>query len=472
MIKTASINSDTSFHKKIWAVYLLSGFQSLAFSGIIILIVPLSFLFWPNDPYHALEMGILISILFWISSIGGLLFGILIDKQSRKLLLFIISLFRGMSIFMLGFAIAGKGIETWTYFLVFIIIFGFFAGGAWPAIVSLSNDIIPKEHRSRFFGILGILWSLFNTFGFIFASIAFQFGYWRAFFWIIGLSIVIAGINLYIQIKEPKRGAQREELSDILKDDSIKYDFKIDRKLTRKTMLSKTNKVALFEGISTNILMGSVVLMILPYIQTEPHNLSPLFTGIYMAIFGLTGGLLGRLYLAKLSDKLCADHPIRRIYFVILALSIGITSFAVVFFLPLPHLTKAQGKDIFFVFTLPVIWIMGALFFTSSTISSLYLTNQAPILQEINLPEAQGKIASWNQLLERIGFGIGPILVGILLTISYLNYQFTIIIIVLFIIPGILLWTLALKWYPQDSNDINMILKERAEILKSRNKSL
>jgi len=29
-----------------------------------------------------------------------------------------------------------------------------------------------------------------------------------------------------------------------------------------------------------------------------------------------------------------------------------------------------------------------------------------------------------------------------------------------------------LKWYPQDSNDIKMILKERAEILKSRNKSL
>lgn len=153
---------------------------------------------------------------------------------------------------------------------------------------------------------------------------------------------------------------------------------------------------------------------------------------------------------------------------MILALSIGISSFVIVFFLPLPHLTKDQGNDIFFLFTLPMIWIMGALFFTSSTISSLYLTNQAPVLQEINLPEAQGKISSWNQLLERIGFGIGPILVGILLTISGLNYQFTIIIVVLFIIPGILLWILALKWYPQDSIEIKKILRERAEILKVR----
>ncbi len=465
MIKT---KSGSSFHRKIWSVYLLSGFQSLAFSGIIILIVPLSFLFWPEDPYHALEMGIMISILFFLSSIGGILFGILIDKYARKLILFIISIFRGFSIFMLGFAIEGKGMETWRYFLVFVIIFAFFAGGAWPAIVSLSNDIIPKEQRSRFFGFLGILWSLFNTGGFIFASLAWTFGAWRLFFWIIGISITIAGLTLYIQIKEPKRGAQREELSAILKDNTIKYDFKIDKQLMRKTMFSKTNKVALLEGISTNILMGSVVLMILPYIQTEPHNLSPLFTGIYMAVFGLTGGLLGRLYLARVSDKYCANHPIRRIYFVILALGIGMSSFVIVFFLPLPHLTTEQGKDIPFLFTMPMIWIMGALLFTSSTISSLYLTNQAPILQDINLPEAQGKISSWNQLLERIGFAIGPILVGILLTMTALNYQFTIMIVILFIIPGILLWTLALKWYNEDANEIKNILKERAEILKSR----
>ncbi len=462
MIKTKS------FHKKIWSVYTLSGFQSLAFSGIIILIVPLSFLFWPKDPYHALEMGILISILFFLSSIGGILFGILIDKYARKLMLFIISIFRGLSIFMLGFAIEGKGMETWTYFLVFVIIFAFFAGGAWPAIMSLSNDMIPKEQRSRFFGILGILWSLFNTAGFIFASLAWTFGAWRVFFWVIGISIMIAGLTLYIQIQEPKRGALREELSDVLKDNSIKYDFKIDKKLMRKTMFSKTNKVALFEGISTNILMGSIIILILPYIQTEPHNLSPFFTGLYMAIFGLTGGLLGRLYFARVSDKYCANHPIRRIYFVILALSIGMSSFVIVFFLPLPHLTVEQGKNVPFLFTLPIIWIMGALLFTSSTISSLYLTNQAPIIQDINLPEAQGKISSWNQFLERIGFAIGPILVGILLTMSSLNYQFTIMIVILFIIPGILLWTLALKWYTQDADNIKNILKERAEILKSR----
>ncbi len=84
------------------------------------------------------------------------------------------------------------------------------------------------------------------------------------------------------------------------------------------------------------------------------------------------------------------------------------------------------------------------------------------------MPEAQGKIASWNQLLESIGYGAGPLIVGILLSISGGNYQLTILIIIIFVIPGIILWFLSLKWYPQDRNMIKNLLEERAEILKSQ----
>jgi len=97
----------------------------------------------------------------------------------------------------------------------------------------------------------------------------------------------------------------------------------------------------------------------------------------------------------------------------------------------------------------------------------LYMVNQAPIIQDINLPEAQGKITSYNQLLENIGLGIGPLLVGILLTLTN-NYQTVILIVLLFIIPGITLWILALRWYHQDRIEIKKILEERADTLKAR----
>ncbi|MFX1310679.1 MAG: MFS transporter [Promethearchaeota archaeon] len=463
-----SENTGISLTKTFWSLFLLGGLQSLAFGGFIVLIVPLSFLIWPNDPYHALELGILVASLFWVSSFGGVIFGILIDRFNRTVIIFIISIFRGISMIMLGFAEEGRGMQTWFYFLAYVSIFAFFAGGSWPSMVSISNDMVPKDYRSRFFGAFGIVISLFTTFGFLVASAFVQYGYWRLYFWWIGILIIIAGFIFFVHIREPKRGAQQEELIHILKDNSMKYDFQIDRKTMKKTMLSKTNIVALIEGISTNILMGSLFLLVLPYIQTEPHNLSPVFTGLFLIAFGLTGGLIGQYFLAKLSDKLAENHPISRIYFIIIALIVNVITFMVLFFIPLPHLTVEQGRNIPYLFSIPMIWIWGTFFFISSIISSLYLVNQAPLIQEINLPEAQGKITSWNQLLENIGFGAGPLIVGILLSISGVNYQLTVVIISLLIIPGILLWLLSLRWYPKDKKVVKLILEERAKVLKNR----
>lgn len=460
-------NSNFSIHGTLWSIYLLGGLQTIAYSGFTILVVPLSLIIWPDEPYHALEIGILLTILFWLSSIGGLFFGLLIDRTSRTKIIFIISIFRAFSIIMLGFAIEGKGFETWFYFLFFICIFAIFAGGSWPSIASLSNDIVPKSHRSRFFGVMGLMMGLFMTFGFLIASIFVQYGYWRQYFWGLGALILIAGIIFYYHMDEPKRGAQQEELVHILKHDDIEYDFQIDKLTLKKTMFSKTNMVALIEGVSSNILMGSIILLILPYIQTSPHNLSPIFTAVFMIVFGLTAGLIGQILFGMVSDRVCKEHPIRRIYFIIFSLSLGMITFASIFFIPLPHLTVSQGKDISFLFSLPIIWIMGMLFFTSNVIGSLFMVNQAPLIQEINLPEAMGKIVSWNQLVESVGWGLGALIVGILLVITG-NYQITILWLMLFIIPGIILWFFTLKWYPHDSKEVRLILAERAKILESR----
>jgi MFS family permease len=112
MTKPIIINSDKSYNKLIWPLYFVNGFNSIAFGGLIIIIVPLSSLFWPAEDYHALEMGILVTSLFWASSITGIIFGRIIDKYSRIKTIFVISLFRSFSMIMLGFAITGQGLTT------------------------------------------------------------------------------------------------------------------------------------------------------------------------------------------------------------------------------------------------------------------------------------------------------------------------------------------------------------------------
>ena len=115
MAKGKNTNSEKSFNRVFWPLYILNGFQSVAYGAMIVLVVPLALIIWPNDPadIHALEMGILYTTLSWSSSFAGLLFGRLIDKYSRKKIIIVISLFRGFSMFLLGFAVYGGEYGTW-----------------------------------------------------------------------------------------------------------------------------------------------------------------------------------------------------------------------------------------------------------------------------------------------------------------------------------------------------------------------
>lgn len=460
--------TSLSYNRKIWPLYFVNGFNSIAFGGIIIIIVPLSSLFWPAEDYHALEMGILVTTLFWVSSITGIVFGWIIDRYSRIKTILVISIVRSVSMIMLSFATIGQGLASWWYFFIFVFIFAFFAGGSYPAMISISNDIVPLEDRSKFFGYLSIFGSIFMMFGFLISGSLVQFGYWRFFFIIIGLAVFSAGLFFFFYVKEPKRGIQSKELQSILTDDKVQYDFKLNKAMIRKTMLSKTNITALVEGIFTNIFMGSLDMIILPYLQTPPHNVSPIVTGLFIIIFGGIGRVFGQILLARLSDKLALKNSIRRIHFIIIALVVGSVTFFLMFFVPLPFLSEGEGANIIIFFSYPAAIIMGILIFFSDGISSLYMINQPPVLQEINLPEAQAQITSWNQFLEHIGYGLGPLIAGIVITSFGQNYQISASIIALFNIPGVLLWILSTKWYPRDKQKISEILEGRAEILNAR----
>lgn len=468
MSRPNNITSEKSYNKLIWPLYFVNGFNSIAFGGLIIIIVPLSSLFWPSEEYHALEMGILVTSLFWASSITGIIFGWIIDRYSRIKLILIISVLRSLSMIMLGFATIGQGLTSWWYFFTFVLIFAFFAGGSYPAMISISNDIVPHKDRSKFFGYLSIFGSMFMMLGFLISGSLVQFGYWRFYFISIGLAVLGAGIFFFFYVKEFKRGIQSKELQTILTNDKIKYDFKLNKEMIRKTMLSKTNLTALIEGIFTNAFIGSLDMIILPYLQTPPHNVSPLVTGLFLVIFGGIGRIIGQIILARFSDKIALKNSIKRIHFIIIALIGGSLTFFLMFFVPIPFLSPEEGANIIFFFSFPSSIIMGFLILTSDSISSLYMINQPPVLQEINLPEAQAQITSWNQFLEHIGYGMGPLIAGIIITSFGQNYQISAIIITLFNIPGVILWILSTKWYPHDKQKISEILEDRAVILNAR----
>jgi MFS family permease len=151
---------------------------------------------------------------------------------------------------------------------------------------------------------------------------------------------------------------------------------------------------------------------------------------------------------------------------IVLSAIVLFTGFIFFFILPIPNMTVDQGNSIFFLLSLPTFWILGIILFIARAFLGLWNINQPPILQEINLPEAQGKISSANQFLEAIGSGTGPILAGFILLAFNQNYQVTVLITLVLGIIGALLWLFATIWINNDVSRVSNILKQREKELK------
>ena len=107
--------------------------------------------------------------------------------------------------------------------------------------------------------------------------------------------------------------------------------------------------------------------------------------------------------------------------------------------------------------------------FLAKMILTIYSINQPPILQKINLPEAQGKISSANKFLESIGSGLGPMIAGFLLINFNQNFQLTVLVSVLIGMIGCMVWLFGASSINKDIQRISSILDKRAAELKEKN---
>jgi MFS family permease len=414
-------------------------------------------------------MGILVGVYMYMMAFSGILFGVLADRYSRKYLMVITEVIFGLGYLLNGFVPQGLGMQTFIPFLSFNLMRGFAAGGIWPIINSYGNDSTTEDERSQFFGMLQALFQLFQIVGMVISAFLFQNLFWRQYFWIVGTIYILFGLLILIRGKEPKRASTHKELKGILSSENVKYEYKLNKSTIRSTVFAPTNVIALVEGIFTTVMLMIPDFLFVPYIQSEPYNFSPSASSIFMIMFGLPGGLLGSLALAKLSDKLAKRNIRNRVYMIVISI-IGLFLFYIfLFFLPLPHMTVSQGNNLGFLLSIPLIWIMGIVALIARGIVGLWNINQPPILQAINLPEAQGTISSANQFLENLGSGTGPIIAGALLAFFNSNFQLTVSITMGIGIIGALIWLLAARWINRDVERISGILKQRGIEMSNNN---
>lgn len=466
--KTEAKTGFLSVIKKLWTNILAWNAVGMTGFAFYINIIVISNIFWPGEQFHAAEIGLLIGSGAWTVAFSGLLFGYLADRYSRKNLISIIVLVYGLGMFLFCLVPDGRGLTSYSLFLTCNIFCAFFAGGLYPTLNSYVNDRAEHAERSQFFGLMGATFNVTQIVGMLIAAFLFENGLWRIYFLIFGTVIVIAGLIVTIKMKEPERGAMESMLKVTLSKSDTKYEYKLTKETFKKTILAPTNLIAFFEGIFTTILLAIPDFLLIAYLQTEPLNLSPFTVAIIMAFFGLLGGVIGSIGFAKMSDKLAKKTIAFRLVLIVICLWTIFLFYLAMFFMPLPALTPDQGRNFILVISQPIVILIGVLMFIVFAVSSLYTINQPPILQKINLPEAQGFIGSANQFLEGFGYGIGPMLAGILLFLFNQNYQITAFVTICTGIIGALLWLAAMKWINKDIDRISGILKERANELNKK----
>lgn len=455
--------------KKAWPAFVSKASYAMAISAVYLNVIIISNILWPNDFFHSGELGLMIGGAMFSTAFSGIFFGYLTDRYSRKKLYVLAITFYGVGLILSGFVPIGLGNISFYFFFGTLIFQGFFSGAFNPIESSFVNDNVEESMRSKFYGLINAIFQLAQILGMLLSSFLFQNLLWRQFYWILGMLIMFEGLLVALKAQEPKRGLQQKELQEILNSSDVEYTYHLTKETIRTTIFRNTNIIAFIEGVFTTILLAIPDFLLISYVTGPLHNVAPFTVTIFMILTGLPGAILGSLGFAKISDHLAKKNIRYRVYMIISSLVGMFGLFLIIFMLPLPNFSPIEGRNILLIFSTPELIILGILTFLAKMSSTIYFINQPPILQKINLPEAQGKISSANQFLELIGSGFGPLIAGFLLVNFNQNYQLTVLVSVLIGMIGCMAWLFGAKSINKDSQRISSILNNRASELKENN---
>lgn len=394
--------------------------------------------------------------------------GFLTDRFSRKNMLAINKIGTAAAFFLYGFIPNGSGMLGFAMAMLFTVIRELFSGFE-VMCMSYLDDTIEEEKRSAAFGLAFMFQQMFYMAACIVGAFLLRF-IWHEYFFIIGGSGIVIGIIMAVKGKESKRASERKELKGLLKLDALVYDYKITKETLKKTILSRTNFVVFIEGLFTQLMLIIPFLLFFAYVESPPYNLSPEVAALIAVVFGAPGSIIGSMVFAKASDKWGKKNVKNRIYVIIFSLICLYLICTAFFFIPLTGMTLEQGKNFFFFLSFPAHWFFSFLMLFGYMLTGLFGINQKPLIQKLNLPEAQGLVSSANSFLEIISVGIAGLVSGAILVFLNNNYQVTSLVLLLMALIGASLWFVALKNFEPDIERVSSILKERAgEIEKNEN---
>ncbi|ACL69239.1 MFS transporter [Halothermothrix orenii] len=390
------------------------------------------------------KIGIIGSAFIILGAVVSLIFGYLADKKSRKMLLAFVVLVGEIPCFLTGFEYFTR---TYEQLLILRILTGLGIGGIFPLTFSLIGDYFPAGQRGIINAMVTTAWGVGQILGQTLAGfLSGPYG-WR-------LPFIIAAVPNFVLVplfvlvaREPKRGAQEEELSEVI-EQGLEYREKIKFSDLKEIFKNKTNILGFLQGIPGSLPWGLIPFFIVPFYELHKGfsrgmaTILSLFLGIGATVGGIFGGWMGD----KIYKKSPRMLPVFNAVFILLGVIPGF------FLMGLNYGSDPGWNELI----LPLIFS-----FCTGVVVSLPAPNIKSILINVNPPEHRGTVFSIHNLTDSLGRGVGPLIGGFLVVSQ--GYQWTMYFAVFAWIPCGLIYLWMYRTIDNDLDTLRGYLKRKRE---------
>ncbi|MBN2199116.1 MAG: MFS transporter [Candidatus Aminicenantes bacterium] len=324
--------------------------------------------------------------------------GILSDRGSRKKLVL-----AGCLLFSLVSALTPlipHGRAGYALFFAGRALGGLGLGAILPAVFSMVGDAVAAARRGAAFGLVSMSMLVGRMAGFLTAGALAHT--WRTAYALVGAAGLLLALALAFA-REPRRGAQEEELRDALQA-GADYRFRIRRKDFR-TLRSVGSNIWLILNF-VDVVPGAILVFLIFKFMKDDHNMEagPVnFIVLLVMIFGALGALL----FGRLGDVLFRRDKRARV-----ALALACNALPIVFlvFFITADFRLPEGASLGQALQVPGVWVVlvsvvGAMFVNQGVNPNWYGT-----LTDVNLPEHRATMVSLASVMDMLGNALGPIL--------------------------------------------------------------
>lgn len=407
-----------------------------------------------QDTANVVPLGWVTFTFTVLSAVSMIVAGFYADRKSR-----IKICFAGCSVFCVSSALTlfvPQGQLGYVFFYITRALNGIGVGAIIPTIFSLVGDTADPKRRSTAFGFVSAAILTGRMLGFVLAgSLA---DHWRMTYFMVGVTGLILAFGL-LRIPEPKRGAQEEELHDLIVE-GAEYRFRISKEDIKKIWLNRSNFWLIVNFI--DVIPGAILIFLIFKYMKEIHNMEATAVN-FVILLVIIAGALGALAFGRIGDwgfqrdkrakaliaLSCNAFPI---FFMILFLRAD-------FWIP-------DGSTLSQTLAVPGVWALIITIVVAMFINQGVNPNWYSSLTDINLPENRATMISFASILDLIGQAIGPLMASYAATI--LDLKTAMWSVLVFWVFNIVFWLPVLAHIRGDLANVHRVLQGRALELKNQ----